>query len=189
MVQAIIFDCFGVLATEAWLPFKAKYFGHDPELFEQASAIAKQANRGLIGSGDFIAAVAELAGVNPAEAVQAIARNVPNEPLFAYIKELKADYKLGFLSNISADRLSRIFTPGQLALFDAMALSFETGFIKPERAAFQDIAERLGTDIADCVLVDDQQRNVAGARRAGMPAVLYSDVPNLKAELSKLFKA
>jgi HAD superfamily hydrolase (TIGR01509 family) len=188
MVQAIIFDCFGVLATEAWLPFKAKYFGHDPRLFEQASAIAKQANKGLINSNDFITAVAKLADVNPTEAVQAIARNVPNEPLFAYLRELKADYKLGFLSNISADRLSQIFTPDQLALFDAIALSFESGFIKPEPEAFTDVATRLNIDIGNCVLVDDQQRNVSGAQHAGMPAILYNDVPHLKAELAELLK-
>jgi hypothetical protein len=97
MVKAIIFDCFGVLATEAWLPFKAKYFGHDPELMERVSDISHQADKGLISREAAIQATAELAGISPAEFSRAIGRNVPDEELFAYLRELKPYYKLGFL--------------------------------------------------------------------------------------------
>jgi hypothetical protein len=67
MVKAVIFDCFGVLATEAWLPFKSKYFGDDPERFETASDIARQVNRGLISGDDFIREISRLSGVKPIE--------------------------------------------------------------------------------------------------------------------------
>ena len=189
MVKAVIFDCFGVLATETWLSFKDEHFGHDPELFKQASDINYQANRGLISREEAVRATAELAGISPAEFHRAISRNVPNEELFEYIKEIKPDHKLGLLSNIAADFLHQIFTAEQLALFDSVVLSYENGFIKPQPEAFAIAAKQLGVDVAECVLIDDQQRNVDGARRAGMSALSYRDVPELRRELGALLKA
>lgn len=188
MVKAVIFDCFGVLATEAWLPFKAKYFAHDPELFKQATEIGRQADRGLIGYGDFMTAIAGLAGITPAEAANAIERNVPNEPLFSYIKTLKKNYKLGLLSNVAGDYLRRIFSGEQLAMFDALTLSYKNGYIKPQPEAFASAAKELGVQLDECAFVDDQQRHVNGARAAGMHAILYKDFESFKDELEKLLK-
>jgi putative hydrolase of the HAD superfamily len=186
MTKAIIFDCFGVLATEAWLPFKDRHFGHDPVLMDEVSNISEQANRGLISREEAIRTTAKLAGITPAEATGEIDHNVPNEELFVYIRELKANYKMGLLSNIAGDFLHRIFKPDQLALFDAISLSYEKGFIKPQPQAFEIIAEQLSVDIKECVLVDDQERNVVGARQVGMSAILYQDVAQLKRELLQL---
>lgn len=186
MPKAIIFDCFGVLTTEAWLPFKAKYFAHDHELLEQASNISRQANRGDISYEDFMRVIGDLAGITAAEAAQEIARNVPDEQLFDYIRELKPNYKLGLLSNIAGDRLHQIFTKHQIDLFDAIVLSFENGFIKPQPQAFETAARQLGVDVGDCVFIDDQPRNVEGAQAAGMSAILYQDYSQLRQELPGL---
>ena len=35
--KAIIFDCFGVLAEDGWLPFKRKYIGDNLELMQTIS--------------------------------------------------------------------------------------------------------------------------------------------------------
>lgn len=189
MVQAIIFDCFGVLATEAWLPFKAKYFGHDPELYRQASDIVSQANGGLISYDEFMQQIGDLAGVKPAAVHQALIKNVPNEPLFAYIRELKTHYKIGFLSNIAGNRLDQIFTADQLELLDVIALSFETGYVKPQAQAYYDVADQLGVSVNECVFVDDQERQVSGALEVGMQAILYQDFAQFKTDLSKILKA
>ena len=186
MIKAVIFDCFGVLATEAWLPFKARHFGHDPSLLEQATDLGNQANRGLISYSECLSLVAELAGITQAQAQAEIARNVPNELLFAYLRELKPHYKLGFLSNIAADHLHRIFTEDQLSIFDAVTLSYKNGFIKPQPEAYDSAAQDLGLELEECILVDDQERNVTGARDAGMQAVLYRDTKQFRSELEEL---
>lgn len=186
MTKAIIFDCFGVLATEAWLPFKAKHFGHDPDLMDQVNHISWQADRGLISRREAIAATAELAHITPAEFSQAINRNVPNEALFDYIRQLKQKYKIGLLSNVSDDYFQEIFTKEQLGLFDAISMSFKNGHIKPEPQAFEIIAEELGVAISECVFIDDNERNIVGAKATGGRAVLYKDFEQLKPELEKL---
>jgi HAD superfamily hydrolase (TIGR01509 family) len=188
MPKAIIFDCFGVLATEAWTPFKAKYFAHDPELFKRVSDISRQADKGLMSRDAAVQETSKLAGISPAEFRQAIGSNVPDEDLFAYLHELKLNYKLGLLSNISDNYLHHIFTPEHLDLFDVIALSFESGFIKPQMQAFKLMAERLGVKPEESVMVDDQESNVAGAREAGMEAILYENATQLRRELDKLLK-
>jgi HAD superfamily hydrolase (TIGR01509 family) len=184
VISAIFFDCFGVLVTDAWLPFKAEHFGHDKDLFEQASDITKQANTGLISQQDFIDQIADLSGIPSEQVGRSIARNVPNEELFAYIRELKKEYKIGFLSNIAADYLNRMFTPEQLALFDSFSLSFENGYVKPQPEAYRLAAEEIGVEPTECIMVDDQERNVTGAREAGMQAVLYKNFAGFKKDLS-----
>lgn len=189
MISAIIFDCFGVLMTDAWLPFRAKVFGHDPGLLEKATDIMKQADAGLMSHDDFILSIAELASVPAIDAKVAIEDNVPNESLFAYIYELKKDYKIGLLSNAADNWLEHMFTPEQLAAFDAVALSYEMGHIKPDVRAYEITAERLGVEVGECVFVDDQERYCTGAREAGMKAIWYRNLEQTRTELDKLLSA
>ena len=56
-------------------------------------------------------------------------------------------------------------------LFDTVVLSGLAGVAKPDRAAYELVAERLGVPASRCVLVDDLRRNVLGAVAAGMTGV------------------
>jgi len=186
MLKAIIFDCFGVLTTEGWLPFKDKHFGHDPEKFAAASEIINKTNSGLLSDQDFMQEIAKLAGVSTAEVYEAMRTNVPNEPLFAEIKKLKSRYKIGFLSNIGADYLHDMFSKDQLGLFDTISLSYEIGFVKPDTRAYEAAAQQLDLEPDECVMIDDQARNVNGAREAGMHAILYQSFDQFKADLANI---
>jgi putative hydrolase of the HAD superfamily len=52
-----------------------------------------------------------------------------------------------------------------------------TGILKPDPRAYADCLAQLGLPAEACVFVDDQTRNVTGARAAGMRAVEF-DVHN-----------
>ena len=186
MTSAIIFDCFGVLTTDAWLPFKAKYFGDSPELFDQASELNKQSDAGFISYQEFLSQVGEMSGMSGAAVELAISNNVPNTDLFAYVQELKCTYKIGLLSNASGDWLSELFTAEQLALFDAVALSYDTHYTKPQPQAYETIASRIGEAVSNCVFIDDQERLVTGANEAGMPAIWYRSTTQLRRDLTSL---
>jgi HAD superfamily hydrolase (TIGR01509 family) len=185
MTKAIIFDCFGVLTTEGWLPFKAKHFGHDKELNRQASDLNKQANSGLISFEELVAAVAKLAKIPRSDAVKAFDVNVANEQLLHYIAGLKRHYKIGMLSNAAANWLDKLFTPDQVRLFDVVTLSYEAGFLKPHPVAYNTIAEKLEAEPDECIFIDDQERHCVGAREAGMRAIRYEDFDQFKADLEK----
>ncbi len=186
MIRAIVFDCFGVLATDGWLPFKSKYFAHEKALLQQATDLNKQSDAGLIEYDDFVQQIADLAGITLDDTRTAIEINGANKPLFDYIKTLKKDYKIGMLSNAAGNWLDRMFYPEQVALFDQIALSFETGFIKPHPESFQIILDRLGVEASEAVLIDDQPAYGAGAGAAGMHFILYKDNEQLIPELDAL---
>jgi len=187
MIKAIIFDCYGVLTTEGWLPFKHEYFDHDPALFQEAENLAIRVGAGHMGYDQFITDIAQLAGTSEQEARRRIETHTPNTQLFNYIQEeLKPHYKLGFLSNAGNDMLTRLFTSEQIALFDEIHLSFQTGHVKPEAEAYVGIARNLGCQPEECIFIDDQERYCAGAEAVGMHAIVYKTTDQLCAQLTPL---
>ena len=55
--------------------------------------------------------------------------------------------------------------------FDVIVDATYTGILKPDPRAYESVTQALGVPAPSCVFVDDQARNVAGARRASMVAV------------------
>lgn len=185
-ITAIIFDCFGVLVSEGWLPYKHKYFGDDSEKFEQATNMQKRADAGLTHHADFLQDVAELAGIDVSEARAQIDATVTDHELLAYIATLKPRHKIGFISNASQSWMDQFFTPEQIALFDGVDISSETGLLKPDPRAFEHIADVLDVSAEECILIDDQATYCEGARSIGMQAIPYKDLQSLKQELQKV---
>ena len=64
-----------------------------------------------------------------------------------------------------------------------MVLSGEEGITKPSVAIFELMAERLGLDPSQCLMIDDIAENCAGARAAGMQTILFQDNQQLESEL------
>lgn len=187
MIRAVIFDCFGVLATDGLLPFRDRYFGDDPARMEEAREFGHRVDAGLDDYENYLKRLGKMAGISKEEARRQIENNVPDEKLFVYIKErLKPKYKIGMLSNAGDNWLDEIFTPEQIILFDAVALSYETGFLKPDERAYESIAQKLGVDPTECIFVDDQERYCTAARETGMQAIWYKNYEQCRRELDAL---
>jgi putative hydrolase of the HAD superfamily len=60
-----------------------------------------------------------------------------------------------------------------LQLMDAIVDATHTGILKPDPQAYVLGCEALGAEPENVVFVDDQKRNVEGARRAGLDAVWF----------------
>lgn len=60
-----------------------------------------------------------------------------------------------------------------LKLFDVIVDATYTGVLKPDPRAYEDCLAQLGVAPAEALFVDDQPRNVEGARRVGLPVVLF----------------
>jgi HAD superfamily hydrolase (TIGR01509 family) len=187
VIKAFVFDCFGVLASDGWLPFRDKYFGDKPELMQEVIQLNRQIDSGLSTFDDFIKRNAELAHISEKDCRAQIENNIPDERIFKLIQEkLKPKYKIGMLSNAAANWLDEIFLPEQVKLFDAIALSFEMGVIKPNPRAYEIIAERLGVETSECVFIDDQIRYCLGAEEIGMVAIEYKDFKSLEEKINQL---
>jgi HAD superfamily hydrolase (TIGR01509 family) len=189
MIKAIIFDCFGVLAEDGWLPFKRKYIGENQELAQAVTDLGKQNDYGMIGNNTYFAEAAKLIGVEEKQLREAVDKQVPNEDLFTYIKtELKPHYKIGLMSNANYDVVSKLFTPEQAGLFDASVMSFESRLVKPDPRMFQLMADRLGVEMHECIFIDDVERYCDAAEALGMTAIVYKNQEALEREFLQHLK-
>ena len=186
MVKAIIFDCFGVLTTDIWLAFCDKLPpGAD---LTTASELNRAFDRGLITENEFIEGVREATGSAPPmlEALQA-GEIVKNEALLAMIAQLKTDFSIGLLSNISSDWVTREFlTPKEQLLFDTMVLSYEVGMTKPDPRIYMLTCERLRVTPAETLMVDDRLLYVEAAREQGLSGIVYEDMHSFTSQLNEL---
>lgn len=184
MIKAVVFDCFGVLVRDGWLPFCEKHFGSDVSLREQARENNRRVNTGLATYNEYISENARLAGISEDQAREEIESNPPNDELFRMIRDqLKSQYKIGLLSNAGENWLDELFGKEYAALFDEVALSYEMGATKPEPVTYETIATRLGVLPEECIFVDDQERFCVGAEAVGMQAIYYQDNEQLIVEL------
>ena len=187
MIKAIIFDCFGVVRTEA---FDETYraFGGDPEKDKQFiydTMYASNSGKLPHGSGPVIA---EHLGIDVADwRKKMLSLGRIDELLLEYIQELRKKYEVAMLTNIGKGGLLRFFEPGYLErYFDEIVASCDIGYAKPEASAYEITADRLGVRLDECVFTDDRQEYIEGAQAVGMQAILYNDFEDFKRQLRKV---
>lgn len=185
MIRGIIFDCFGVLCQGSLDYMVAQA---SPETRQEVVDVNHAADQGYLTRQEYIDAVAPLLAISP-DAVEAIikTRHVRVEPAFTLARSLKADYKLGMLSNVGDGIIDQLFTSDELAsLFDTVVLSGEVGMVKPYPEIYELTARRLGLQPEECVMIDDLPRNIEGATLVGMKGVVFGDSVQCRRELEAL---
>lgn len=70
-----------------------------------------------------------------------------------------------------------------LELLDEVVVSGTVKAAKPDRRAYEIVAERAGQPLDRLVFVDDKQLNVDAAAALGMDAILFTDAAALRTEL------
>ena len=187
MIKAIIFDCFGVLATDHWRAFCEEYIAPIPGALDEVWALNRDVDAGRITYSDFIRRVAIRTGLDEAHIHQGMQVGDVNTELLEYIKtQVAPHYRTGLLSNAPDYWLDKILTPAQVAMFDDITLSYAVGMTKPSPEIYTLAAERLGVRPEECLFVDDQPRNCDGAAQVGMHPLLYTTMPAFQVSFSAL---
>lgn len=188
-VKAIIFDCFGVLVVSGSESMK-----HDfPNLSQQLHDLTLRSDYGYMSRSEFDNAISELTGVPCAEVeARYWQQNVRSKPVFEWVQTLKTEgtYKIGLLSNIGKEWLDDFLpTKERAALFDGEVLSGVVGIIKPDVRIFELMAEKLGVETYECVMIDDILENVEGAKQAGMKTVLFGTLGQARNDLQEILSS
>jgi HAD superfamily hydrolase (TIGR01509 family) len=104
------------------------------------------------------------------------------------IKKLRTAYKVGFLSNSPAPFVREVLARHALAdLFQAIVISAEEGLVKPDPEIFTRALQKMAARPSEAVMIDDKQRNIEGARKAGMHGLLFESAEKLTVDLEELF--
>ena len=197
-VKAVIFDMGGILEApfdDVLFPELARMLGvPEPWLRQRRSRDALALTEGRMTLRDFYARVAREAG-RPVDADAAVARHLAvyeaaTGPLDAgvltLVQALARRHVVACLTNteVEVGRFNR--DRGLYRAFHRAFLSTELGLHKPDRAIFEHALAALDCAPAETVFTDDKLENVAGARTAGLHAILYRDLASFSTELEDL---
>lgn len=108
------------------------------------------------------------------------------------LKRLAKEHDMYMLSNNNAiclPRSRKLFAEAGAPLeelFRKCYFSFEMKALKPSEAFYKAVMEDIGGDPERMLFIDDSQKNVEGAIKAGLPAVYYEPGTDLEALLDKI---
>jgi epoxide hydrolase-like predicted phosphatase len=107
--------------------------------------------------------------------------------LIEFIRTLRNRCRTGLLSNAFSDLRQYMTSVWQISdVFDAMVISSEVGYVKPDPEIYRLILERLEVLPHQAVLIDDMLANVEGARKAGMQAIRFRSSLQVRQDLINL---
>jgi epoxide hydrolase-like predicted phosphatase len=185
-IQAVVFDIGGVLeltpdlgVIEMW----ESRLGLAPgELNERMNDAWHCGSIGTISEDEVHQALAERLGMDEQQRAAFMGDiwreylGTANTELIDYARRLRPRYRTGIVSNSFVGAREREQAAyGFEDLVDEIIYSHECGMSKPSPGIYALACERLGSDPAQMVFLDDSEPCVAGARQAGMQAVLYRD--------------
>lgn len=176
-MKAILFDFFGVL----WTPVYSPVINERLPEGERADWIAKlnDLDLGNIPNEEYERALAIAGNMSEEDMRTAVMETpVPNLELFDYIAtNLMGSHTVGILSNAPRYLIERIASD-KLTAFDPVLISSDLKMLKPSKDIYEEAARRCGVAPEEVLFIDDGEKNVAGAKAAGMNAFLYTDFPS-----------
>ncbi|HUI90485.1 MAG TPA: HAD family phosphatase [Anaerolineales bacterium] len=193
-IKAIIFDIGGVLLQ--WDPHRLyeRYFDRPQQIDRFLAEIDFAAwNTEQDRGRPFAEGVAELSSQFPhyAHLIRAYGEHWEESivgPITGgveILRELKrAGYPLYALSNWSAETYPRVRHKYDfLDLFEKIILSGEVKLVKPDPAIFNLTLKRIHHAAAECLLIDDSEANINGARTLGFVTIHFKSPDQLRTEL------
>jgi putative hydrolase of the HAD superfamily len=199
VIEAVVFDYGGVLATSQWDAFAdfERRHGLEPGglvpyfVVEHDGAPAWHAietgHLPWASFADAVVANATAAGVTLFD-VHDIVDLMPLGALWPMVHRVRAlrdeGYKLGILTNNVKEFAPYWRSTIPCELFDVIVDSSEEGIRKPDPAIYLRTADRLGVDPTACVFLDDGAANVDAARDVGMHGIVVG--PDIDAAIATL---
>jgi HAD superfamily hydrolase (TIGR01509 family) len=192
----VLFDADGVLQRQglSWHGDLANLIGtDDPDLVERfladVSAVEVRTLTGELDLAQALPPVLARWGVDATIGeVLALWRNIDvNAQMIAAVRSLgQQGIRCALGTNQHAQRAAYMREELDYgAIFDPMFYSCEVGLAKPNPAFFEHAVAELGEEPGMVLFMDDQARNVEGAREAGLPAELFARDGGV-AELSRI---
>lgn len=195
MVKAIVFDIGGVLIDNPWqkmLSHYASFLGvseKDLEKFLKESKLMNDWPKGTITENGLWQKICNHFKCHlPTskslwlDGFRLVYRKKPE--VFTLIETLRKEgFLIGLLSNTEkpvAEFLKRQNFPD----LDAFICSCDIGEIKPNPSIYKEMLKKLNLEPNEVVFIDDLKENIEGAKKIGIQTIQFTNIGNLRKELS-----
>jgi epoxide hydrolase-like predicted phosphatase len=185
-IEAVVFDIGGVLEITPSLGVAEMWesrLGLDPgEIGKRMQDVWEAGAIGTISELDVHQAVRDRLGLDTRQLEEFMGMiwreylGTANTELIEYVRRLRPRYRTGIVSNSFVGAREREQAAYDFEnLVDEIIYSHECGMSKPDPGIYALACERLRVEPARMVFLDNYGPCVAGARDAGIQAVLYQD--------------
>ncbi len=193
IIKALVFDLGNVLIFFDWKIAQNRLNELQPELGDKTTKFLKE-NRELIHSLEcgkisddfFLNKVRSAVNSNLDKNLLAkIYSEIfwENNELTSLLPQLKKQYKLYLLSNTnSIHRKYGWNNYSFLKNFDRLFLSYEIGYVKPEKEIYEFVIKNINIKPDELVYIDDIKEYVDAAIKSGWNAIQYLNFENLLIE-------
>lgn len=197
MIRAVVFDLDGVLRR--W-PSRQAWAIERRHSLPRGSIVAAATEPALLDlavtgastdpewRGEIARALGGRFGPNAARAVAEWSAlvGVVDPSMLQLVRDVRRTAKVALLTNATTRLAADLDTLGLADEFDLVMNSADLHLAKPDRGVFLATAERLALECTQCVVVDDEARNVVAARAVGMTAIRHRDAPTDRRRLLRL---
>ena len=189
MKSVVIFDFFGVIGYELSPVWFRKHFD-DSIADEIKHRLVDPGDRGAISEEEMFENISRETGVSPMDIRREWMELVTiNEEMVNFIKKVKKSYPVYLLSNALSGFLREILERYDLyGLFDEVYISAEVRMAKPDPEFFEECLKRSGVKAEETVMIDDNVKNLAGARSVGIDTIRFTDNESFQREFNKYYK-
>ncbi|MDR1325831.1 MAG: HAD family phosphatase [Treponema sp.] len=202
-MKAIVFDYGGVISYPpedlVWEEIASLGCIDTAALHRFAGQLRGEYDRGAFSCEEYYRMVLKRAGASPESLPPERIREMAmlDEDAWSYINPdtirlmeavKKAGYRLGILSNMAQGFLSWIRSeyPSVFNMSDVSVFSCELRLIKPEKAIYEALLDRLKCEASEVVFFDDVLINVEKARDLGIKAYVWQTAEAARAVLRDL---
>ncbi len=109
-----------------------------------------------------------------------------DEELVAYVRSLRPRYKTGLISNAWNDLRPLLHRWNIADAFDTIVISGEAQIMKPDARIYCLALTNIGMEASEAVFIDDNLKNIEGARAAGLAAIRFIHRDQAVADLESL---
>ncbi len=196
--QLLILDVDGVLYDydrSERVRVLASLLGRTPDAVDDAvfaSGIEDRADAGELTTEEYLAAVGDRLGCRLDRETWVQARIAATRPMageLALMHEAASRARVATLSNNSVllkEEMPRIMPELSGATDVDVHVAGEIGVLKPAAGAYLALTERYAVEPGQAAFVDDAERHVRGAERAGLLALRYTGLDGLRSWLVDL---
>lgn len=198
MIRAVVFDIGGVLEVidDAVFPGPAeRRLGlADGAISRGLEALPGDAVLGQVTEQEVRAEWQRSLGLDDAQADELMADfwrwyvGTLDRPLHAWFAAQRPERLTGILSNSGPGAREAERGHGFEDITDVIVYSHEVGLAKPDPAAYELTARRLGVEPHEVLFLDDVEVNVEAARAVGWHAVLHVDTATSVEEMERIIR-